>query len=168
MCIRIRNGRVYYRYKVWDDELKKYRHLERAKPIPGMKIYADEDILPLPATDIGKIFYRFRDQPSTTVALHLVYYYGIKTNDIYDLKISQADFRRNTLNGIPLRQDTVRLLKRHIDRIKAFSDGHLVVDLRNGKKMTRSQLNYVVSIIKKEINPDFSLKSFKSHKKPPL
>lgn len=168
MSVRVRNGKTYYRYTIWDKEAKKYRYLERRRPPEGSNRAFVKVPNQLTAKEVGKVFSRFREPSSAAVVLHLLYFYGIKPVDIYKLKISQVDFRKNTLADIPLRSDTVRLLRRHIDRIRTISDGYLIVDLRTGKKLSHYQLGYIVKVIRKEINPDFSLKSFKSHKKLPL
>lgn len=161
MSIRVRNGKTYYRYTVWDKEAKKYRYLERKAPIAKITHQ-------LTTNEIARIFLRFPEPSSAAIVLHLLYFYDIRPVDIYELKISQVDFRKNTLNGMTLRPDTVRLLRRHVDRIRSISDGYLIVNLQTGKKLSHHQLGYITKVIKKEISPDFSIRYFKSHKNLPL
>lgn len=167
MSIRIRNGKTYYRYTVWDKEAKKYRYLERSRPLEVSNSRFVKVPKQLTVNEVGRVFLRFPEPSSAAIVLHLLYFYDIRPVDIYELKISQVDFRKNTLNGMTLRPDTVRLLRRHVDRIRSISDGYLIVNLQTGKKLSHHQLGYIVKIIRKEVTPEFSLKNFKSHKNLP-
>lgn len=122
-----------------------------------------------PVTDISNeqveaIFERFREPHTAFIPLHLVYYYGIDKEAVYEASRGQEwPFK--------LLPETARILQRHEDRIKQLMTVYhyipsdkLVINLRTGQPISHYQTDYISKVIRRDINPSWSWERWRTQK----
>lgn len=157
MSIRIRNGHKYYRYTVWDKELKKYRYLERKEPLKDYQKRQRIDYYNLSDEQLETLFTRFREPSSAFIPLHFIYIYKMDPIKVYDLTFAKC-------KELDLANETKRILLRQQQRIsdarrlynhEEFND-YICVNLKTGKKLSYYQQDYVKKWIRKSLIAEVS------------
>lgn len=112
------------------------------------------------------IFSRFPETSTAHIPLHLIYYYGVSIEEAYYISMNDLDLANGYWKDIKLNIDTVKLLKRQISRIVAaqiifhYSTDKLVINLQTGKQISPYQVDYITKVIRREIDPLWSIKRF--------
>ena len=112
------------------------------------------------------IFERFPETSTAHIPLHLIYYYGVSVEEAYYVSTKDLDLKNGYWKDRKLSQDTVKLLKRQINRINSlsiifrYSTDKLVINLQTGKQISPYQIDYITKVIRREIDPLWSIKWF--------
>lgn len=178
--VRFRNGRYYYRATIKDHNGKRhwvehggfatYKEAKEAGEFayPGKKYIQTTDHL----ADL--IFERFAEKSTAFIPLNLLYYTDCTVRDAYYMKIDDLDLEKGEWKlkdkTIKLNKKLIKLLKKQIHNITSsrliylYSAKPIYVNcyLNTGKRVDHHQIYYVTKVIRRELNPMWSIKGFKS------
>lgn len=155
MYTRIRNGHIYYRENVVDENGKRH-YLERAKPF----CYISPNENRLTKEEIELVLNRFPESHSAHLPLVLGRCTGASAKAVYGALESEFDLSNYIWHSIEgdykLSTDVVKLIQRHLDRVhrsqiifRAKRSNLLLTRPIDGSNVKISQVGYLRSVLQK-------------------
>lgn len=152
MSTRIRNGRLYFRKTITDEDGNRH-WLERSESF--------DDRLPIETVEM--VFRRFQEPHTAFLPLYLSYNLSVDPKAVYEARMGDYE-------GVDI--DVDRVLRRHKNRIiqsrmiflyDEITD-YLMIDLTTGKRISHHQIYYISRVIRKEIDGTWSWRRWRRAK----
>lgn len=175
--VRCKNGRYYYRVskKIGD----KWMSIERGSFatydeafIAGCKAFPSQrrkKLIHINNHIEEIIFAKYPEETEAFLPLFLIRRCHVTPKEVYNLCEEDLDLTIGTWNDIFLDDETIRILRRHLDKINSihlslqhinYDKNYLIVHFKNGKKISPNQIKYITKCIRKEINPEWNWKDW--------
>lgn len=154
MGTRIRNGYLYFRKTVRDEDGRKHYLERKINDFSTIRKISNE---PITNEQVEAIFKRFPEPNTAHIPLHMMYFCGMDKDAVYELTEASTGL-------LYLSDDTKKLLQRQINRISVcsllygYSTDYLVINLQTGERISPYQMDYITKVIRREINPTWNWK----------